>query len=94
MAVLLNNVSSDSSGIVKNTGGMKVCLIRGDNFGGGSVELSIAAPSDPSERFHILSGGIFISDDEVRVDFLPNGVTLKAELKGSTGASNVFVEVL
>jgi len=95
MAVLLNNADTDQSETLTTTGSQKVLILRADDFGGATVEISIAAPSDPSERYHILSGGSFISADEVRIDFLPAGVKLKAELTNATGTTNnVFVEVL
>ena len=95
MSILLDNVDVDteSSNPFIGTGAEVIVFIRGDDFGGGSVKLSIIPPGDNSVRPHDIDDGVFTSDNEFTIDYLPSGAQLNAELTGSSGASNVFVEV-
>jgi len=96
MTILLNQVNVDtvSSEVFIGTGAPAVVFIRGDNYGGGTVTLSTAPPSDIFARFSSLNNGVFTENGDVQIDYLPVGTKLIATLAGSTGASNVFVEAL
>ncbi len=94
MTILLDNVSVDTDGTpVKFNGGPGVIYVRGDNFGGGTVDIQIATGDDSALRFGVLADGSFTGEGTVKIDYLATGSRLKAVLSGSTGASNVFVAV-
>lgn len=96
MTILFDNISVDaiSTAQFEGSGGSAIAFVRGDNFGGGTVTLSIKAPGDSLNRFEPLNNGTFTTDGEVNIEYLPSGTKVKAQFAGSTGASNVFVEVV
>ena len=93
MTILLNNVDVNtvSTEKYKGDGSSAIAFVRGDDFGGGQVEISMSPTNDP--RFTGMNNGVFTQDDQVRIDYVPPGAEIRAELSGSTGASNVFVEI-
>lgn len=97
--ILLNNVDVDvlappDADIFESAGGTAIANIRGDDFGGGAVELQVVSRNDPSARWALLVDGSFTQSATVRLDYLPVGLRLRAIFAGSAGASNVFVDVL
>ncbi len=93
--ILLDNVSVDTtSGPYVSKGGKAVAIIRGDNYGGGEVLIQAASASDPGERYSTLVNGTLSGDAMVLLDYIPVGVFIRALLSESSGASNVFVEIL
>ena len=96
MTVLLDNVDIDTVSTEEfvGSGGPAIVFIRADGYGGGTVTLSTAPPSDTFKRFSPMNNGEFTGDGEVQIDYLPADTRLIAELSGSTGASNVFVEAV
>lgn len=99
MTILLDNVAVDitSSPPHISTGGSLLINIRADNYGGGSVFIEVASPNDPNAptfRFAVLPNGTFTTDGTVKLDFLPKGILVRARLGGSSGADNVFVDIL
>ena len=96
MTILLNNVDVDTTtaGEKLGQGGPKIIFIRGDDFGGGELRIQLAPPSDPQNRFEDIRDGTFVQDAEVHIDYLPPGTNIRVVFEGSTGASNVFVEIL
>ncbi len=95
MTIFFNNISADDvSDETLGDGGPRIIFIRADNYGGGSIEIEIAPPSDPGKRFGDgLKDGEFFQDAEIHIDYLPAGTPIRVRLKGSSGASNVFVEI-
>lgn len=98
MTILLNNVSVDTtSDTFESKGGTGVAIIRGDNYGGGTVTIEMASKSDPNApvfRFSTLPDGSVTADDTVKLDYMPVGTLIRAVLTGSSGANDVFVEIL
>ena len=95
MTILLNNVNVDTVGeIFTFSGGSKVLFIRADNFGGGTLTIEAADPSDPSERFATLDGGAFTLNGTKIIESTVPGMKFRAVLAGSSGASNVFASML
>ena len=93
MTILLPNVDVDTEGPeVQFNGGKRVLVVRGDNFGGGEVEIEVASPGDL--RFSPLDDGVFTANGTKTIDFTPVGLIFRASLKNSSGASNVFAEML
>lgn len=92
MKKLLSNVSvdTDGQGFVTD-GGSKNLFIFADNFGGGSV--TIYASADGGDHWIPLEiGGVpaVFTDQVVKViDYIAQGMLIKAELSGSSGASGV-----
>lgn len=88
---LLDNVSADvnPSATVKSiNGGAGLFIVRGDAFGGGSVNLEMASAVDPAKRFSVISGPYTV-DTDIRIDFIPAHCELRCTFIGSAGASNV-----
>lgn len=95
MTILFNNISSDDTSTAEiGQGGPVVIFIRADDFGGGVVRIFIAPPSDPLERFERLKDGQFACDAEVHIDYLPPGTKIRVSLVSSSGAENVYVEII
>ena len=93
--ILLNNVDTDTTSTpFTSTGGTAIAVIRGDDFGGGTVTLQGASANDPSARFADLSNGAFTANGDVKLDYLPAGYQVRADFAGSSGPSNVFVEII
>lgn len=93
MTVLLNNVDVDTtSAEFKPSGGIAMAIIRGDSFGGGTVNIEIASTAD--NRFATFPNASFTANGTIKLDYLPVGTIIRADFTGSTGASNVFVEIL
>ena len=95
MTILLNNVSVDvTSAEFESKGGSAIVNIRADAFGGGTVEIQTASDQDPLDRFVTLPNGSFTVDASVKIDYLPQGVKLRVDLTGSSGADDVFCDIL
>lgn len=93
--ILLNQVNADTvSESFLSRGGSAVINVRADSYGGGTVTVRMASSNDPSGRYIILEDGSFTADATVKLDYLPSGALIQVELMGSTGASNVFVDIL
>jgi len=94
MTILLNQVNANTvSDTINSNGGKAVVFVRGDNFGSGTVDIEVAAGSDPSSRYTVLTDASFTENGQKTLDYLPAGTKLRANLSGATGASNVFVEI-
>lgn len=96
MTILLNNVDiAGTSAEFTSTGGSAIINVRADDFDGGTVEIQVASSQDSLNRFVALENGIFTADASVKIDYLPLGLRLIAELI-SPGAStdNVFCDIL
>ena len=93
--ILLDNVSADViSDELDLNGGPAVLVVRGDNFDGGSVIFQVASDGDTGNRFKSLDNGTFTGDGNKKIDYLPRGLKIRAELSGAGGsASNIFAEV-
>jgi hypothetical protein len=92
MVVLLDNVSVDTIGPQHfGSGGNFVAIVRGDNFGGGSVTLEMSPNS--ADSFVIIDDGTFTANGQKTITSLPIGTKIRAQLSGSSGASNVRVEL-
>lgn len=95
MTVLLDEVDVDTtSSEFKSRGGPALVVIRGDNYGGGTVNIELATESDPQNRFDLFPGGAFTGNGSVKLDYLPIGTRIRANFTSSTGANDVFVEIL
>lgn len=95
MTVLLNNVNANvTSNPDPTDGGKRVIVVRADNFGGGTVEIQGKSNNDPNARFLLIPGASFTSGDTKILDGAKSGMTYRAVLSGSSGASNVFVELV
>ena len=96
MTILLDNVDVDTapSTTFSGTGGSAIAFVRGDDFGGGTVTLSVKPPGDSGNRFEPLDSGTFTAGGQINIEYLPSGTKLKAALAGSTNPVNVFVEVV
>jgi len=94
MAILLDNVSVDTiSETFKVRGSSHVAVIRGDDFGGGTVSVEVASPNDSIGRFSALVDGSFTESGQYKIDYLPSGSLIRAQLIGSTSPVNVFVDI-
>lgn len=84
-------------------GGKYILVVRADEFGSGIVEVQYSARPLESEleaRWSTLQNGIFTSDAEVMINYVPNGHGLRAKLVGAgiggpqqASTDNVFVEL-
>ena len=95
MTVLLNEVDVDTtSDEFRSRGGPALVVIRGDNYGGGTVNIELATDADSQSRFALFPGGAFTANGSLELGFLPVGTRLQADFTGSSGANDVFVEIL
>ena len=96
MTILLNNVSvNTTSAEFLSEGGSAIINIRADDFDGASLAIETASDNDSLDRFVVLPSGTFTIDSSVKIDYLPQGVKLRADLTGAGGStSNVFVDIL
>ncbi len=95
MTILLNEVDVDTtSSEFKSRGGPALAVIRGDNFGSGTVNIELATDADLQSRFDLFPGGAFTANGSLKLDYLPVGTRIRADFTGSTGANDVFVEIL
>ena len=100
MTVLLSNVSVDTTSAPEaKRGGPGIVIVRGGNFGGGTVNIEIASANDTESsggvpRWAVLTDGAFTADGQVKIDYLAVGTQLRADLTGSSGADDVYVELL
>ena len=95
MTILLDNVAVDTtSAVFDSKGGIAVVNIRGTDFGGGTVTIETASANDSLSRFLTLTDGSFTANASVKLDYLPLGTEVRAVLTGSTGADDVFVDIL
>jgi hypothetical protein len=94
-SILLNNVAANTTSTgVASRGGKFVAIIRGDSYGGGTVNIQVASANDPGLRYATLSAGAFTANGQLNLDFLPVGLLVRAEFTGATAPSNVFVEIM
>lgn len=93
--VLLDQVSANTvSESLDITGGSVILIVRADDFDGGLVSFQVASNNDSELRFATLDNGVFSSNSTVRLENLPTGLLIKAELSGAGGsADKVFAEV-
>lgn len=93
--VLLDNISANEvSDSLDLKGGPAVLIVRADDFDGGLVTFQVASNNDSENRFKILDNGTFPADGNKRINYLPVGLKIRAELSGAGGsASKVFAEV-
>jgi hypothetical protein len=95
MTVLLNNVDVDTDSVVLTSQGGPLYLnVRGDDYGGGTVTVEVRSMNDPDARWNAVLNATFTADFSGPRGNVPPGVQLRATLTGSTGASNVFAEVI
>ena len=93
MTKLLDNVNvNTTSDPVEFTGGSKVAVVRGDDFGGGTVNIEQKSTSDPSERFATVAS--FTSNGTKILESMKSGMSTRADLTGATNPVNVFVELV
>lgn len=94
--ILLNNVDDDvTSAEFVSSGGSAIVNIRADVFDGATLEIQTASNQDSLDRFFVLPNGAFTSDVSIKIDYLPQGVILRADLTGTGGStSNVFCDIL
>lgn len=93
--ILLNNVNVDTIGDPEPTdGGKRVLIVRADSFGDGTVKIEAKSNNDPSGRFLAVPDASFTSGDTKILDGAKSGMTYRAVLSGSSGASNVFAELV
>ncbi len=93
--LLLDNVDADTtSDEFKPRGGPALLIVRGDDFGGGTVTFEIASVNDALNRFTLLTGGSFTANGNLSIDRLPIGSRVRAVLAGATNPDNVYVELL
>lgn len=92
---LLNNVNADTtSAYYESTGGTVIINVRGDDFGGGSVAIQATSSNDPLSRPVVLTDGVLTAGATMKIDYVPPGLRVRAAFTGSTGASNVYVDIL
>ena len=100
MTILLNNVSTDvtdppASDIFVSKGGIAVVNIRADDFGGATVEIQTKSINDSLDRFATLANGAITAASSVKLDYLPNGISVRAIVTGTGGSSdNIFADIL
>lgn len=98
MTILLNNVSvdvTDPATIFVSKGGSAVVNVRANNYGGATVEIQTSTVEDSSTRWATLSSGTFTADASVKLDYIPNGISVRAIVTGTTGPTDgVFVDIL
>lgn len=98
MTILLDNVDVDVTApttIFVSKGGPAVINVRANNFGGATVEIQTATVQDGLTRFVTLTSGSFTAAASVKLDYLPNGISVQAIVTGTTGPTDgVFVDIL
>jgi len=98
MTILLNNVNTDVTApttVFESKGGSAIINIRANDFGGAVVEIQIASRQDSLLRFVTLTSGSFTAGASIKLDYLPNGSTIRAIVTGTTGGSDgIFVDIL
>lgn len=98
--VLLNNVSTNTVGLAKSKrGGPGVVIVRGDDYGGGTVNIEMASVNDINSsggvpRWAVLTDGAFTTNGQVKIDYLAVGTLIRAVLTGSTSPDDIYVELL
>lgn len=91
---LLQNVSVDTTGdAVKGDGGNKVIQVSATSYGGGTVSLEgrLTPTLNWTTLTYLGSPAEFTEDTILKLDYLANGMDMRAVLYGSTAASNVNV---
>lgn len=98
MTILLDNVStdvSDPSEIFVSKGGSAVVNVRASNYGGATIEIQTTTVQDGLDRWATLTDGSFTADRSVKLNYLPNGMSVRAIVSGTTGPSDgIFVDIL
>ena len=96
--ILLNNVNTDVTSptdIFVSNGGSAVVNVRATDFGGATVEIQTMTIQDSLVRWAALTSGTFTLDASVKLDYLPNGISVRAIVTGTTGSTDsVFVDIL
>lgn len=92
-SILLNNVDVDiTSDEFSFSGGSKVLVVRADDFGGGNVTLESKSRNDTLNRFAAIE--VFTANGNKKILSTVPGIVYRAVLDGSSGASNVYVELI
>ena len=93
MIILLDNVNADTiSDEEPFLGGSRVIIVRGDDFGGGTVDIEVRSNND--SRFLAIEDASFTADGNKIVDCTIPGLTFRAVLSGATSPVNVFAELI
>lgn len=91
--IFLNNVNTNTTSDPHSfNGGQKTIVVRGDDFGGGTVDIEERSTSDPSSRYSSIAG--FDSDGSKSLLVAFANMEYRAVLSGATSPSNVFAEIL
>ena len=98
MTILLDNVGvdvTDPTEIFESAGGPAVIHVRANDYGGATVEIQSASGQDTTVRWATLTSGTITADDTVKLDYLPNGMKIRAIVTGTTGPTDgVFVDIV
>jgi len=95
MTILFDNISADdTSAEVLFNGGSKVLNVRADNFGNGTFDLEVATTNDPGKRFTKIPNACFTADGSVIIENVKVGLIFRGVFSGSSGASNVFADLV
>lgn len=96
MTILLNNVDTDQdSADYVSSGGKAVIHVRASVYGGATVEIQSRTINDDSNRYATLPNGNFTGNGTITLDYVPNGMFIRAKLSSTTGPTDgVFVDVL
>ena len=96
--ILLDNVDTDitdPADIFVSQGGSAVVNVRANVFGGATVEVQTKTIEDGLDRWATLTSGTFTADASVKLDYIPNGISVRAIITGTTGPTDgVFVDIL
>lgn len=93
MTVLLDNVNTNTtSSEVEFGGGSRVIVVRGDDFGGGTVDIEVRSNND--SRFLAVEDASFTADGDKILDSTVPGLTFRARFFDATSPVNVFVELI
>ncbi len=100
MTILLNNVAVDvtdppAADIFVSKGGPAVVNVRANDFASATVEIQTASVQDGLTRWATLTSGSFTAAASVKLDYLPNGISVRAIVTGTTGSSDgIFADIL
>ena len=96
MTVLLNNVDVDTdSSVFLPSGGPAMLIVRATTWGSGTVNFQIDSTNDPSVRWTLFSAtATFTANGNLDIPRLPRGCRVRAEFTGSSGANDVFVDLI
>ncbi len=96
MSKLLDNVGADTVGDAFSfkSLGPRALIVRGDDFGGGTVTIEAAAASDATSRWAVIDDGTFTANGTKQINIVIPGMLLRAVLNGATAPVNVLAEVV